>query len=62
MGEARKGGVVTKRIIKIMLEKKSYLCVVVDSNSAKDIVRLVELVRLLPGVREQKVRGCREHG
>jgi len=35
---------VSKRIFQIMLEKKSNLCVAVDSNSAKDIIRMVELV------------------
>jgi len=35
---------VTKRVFQIMLEKKSNLCVAVDSNSVKDIIRMAELV------------------
>ena len=62
MDEARKGVVVTKGFNQIMLEKKINLCVVADSNSAKNSVIMVELVRLLPGVRGQKVRRYREHG
>ena len=62
MDEARKEVVVTKGFNQIMLEKKSKLCVVVDINSAKNSVRMVELVRLLPGVRGQEVRRYREHG
>lgn len=35
---------VTKRVFQIMLEKRSNLCVAVDSNAAKEVLRVVEII------------------